>query len=285
MIIKNLGLMIFNSYPVRIMDVSGILRSIGFFINNLLILYSSNLFMALNGSTALGIFELLSLISSLLLICLIFARYKKFDDSKIKNIYLLGILIILSILIPYMLVFGINQSTERYLTIIIVFTFMLISFLYLIEDKYKKITIFLILCLMLVNMLNNFNYVDKLNYHPNNDEYELISYLKLNNLSYGYGNYWDANINTYLSKEDVVIRPVYFSEDGIRPMRQISDEDWYDSIPNQYFIILNNNNINEVISFNNMLYSHPPETIYSYKNYNIYKYYRDESTGNMLLFN
>jgi hypothetical protein len=69
----------------------------------------------------------------------------------------------------------------------------------------------------------------------------LIKYLKINNLSYGYGPYWGSNANavTALSKGEVVIRPVVFNKNTgmmIVRTRAESSRRWYseeDFPPNQ----------------------------------------------------
>ena len=54
---------------------------------------------------------------------------------------------------------------------------------------------------------------------PNREQYELINYLKELNLTLGFGDYWDSNIITYLSKEDILVRPVCFTDEKIIPFK------------------------------------------------------------------
>jgi hypothetical protein len=62
--------------------------------------------------------------------------------------------------------------------------------------------------------------------------FALINFLKINNLSYGYGPYWGSNANavTAASKSEVVIRPVVFNKNNgmmIVGNRPESSKRWY----------------------------------------------------------
>ncbi len=67
--------------------------------------------------------------------------------------------------------------------------------------KFRRIYIFLFLSLIIMNSVSNAEILKDEHNNPNREQYELIDYLKESNLIFDYGNYWDSNIITYLSKE------------------------------------------------------------------------------------
>jgi hypothetical protein len=82
-------------------------------------------------------------------------------------------------------------------------------------------------------------------YQPNAHDYGLIGFLKENNLTYGYGSYWASNSLTYLSGEDVTVRAVLFYRDDLRPNAWLGCERWYQSPPDNAFILVDNSTLSD----------------------------------------
>jgi hypothetical protein len=106
---------------------------------------------------------------------------------------------------------------------------------------------------------------------PNDEHYQLIDFLKKSNLSFGYGDYWDSNIITYLSHEDVIIRPVWI-ENGLEPRYWNSAKRWYETVPDEFFVIVSNTNEKALNYYKNYNVLPEPFRIIDYKNYKIFVY-------------
>lgn len=141
--------------------------------------------------------------------------------------------------------------TSRYLMFTGLSIFMLISMIYGNHTFNRKLSIlyklsaFSILFYMIVV---NSIFVTNMNIYNNSNEneYALINYLDKNNLTYGIGDYWDSNLITYLSNEQVIIRPVDIHNGMIYPFRWMACENWFNSslyVVNAYFIITGDNNV------------------------------------------
>ena len=71
----------------------------------------------------------------------------------------------------------------------------------------------------------------------------LTMVLKEHELSYGYGEFWSANVTTILSDSEVRIRPIVIQENGSYEISHYqSQPDWYEDQPevNRYFVFLSN---------------------------------------------
>ena len=138
----------------------------------------------------------------------------------------------------------------------------------------SKLFIVSLIVLLVANCYVNYQVVSKLDYNPNQNEYGLINFLESNNLSYGYGFHWEANIITYLSHETVTVRPAFILENGITPYRALSNDNWYDHKPNEFFYIVNNNDSypGQVYQSKIIITRYPPANTYVYGHYTIYTF-------------
>jgi hypothetical protein len=93
--------------------------------------------------------------------------------------------------------------------------------------------------------------------------------LKESNLTHGFGNYWDSNVITYLSKEEVVIRPLIFTNAGVVPFRWLSCERWFkeETKTDEIFIIQSHFQNKEIENF---VLKNPPKKVREFKDYKIY---------------
>lgn len=134
------------------------------------------------------------------------------------------------------------------------------------KSKYVK---WLLLSIIIINLI----YVIDIpfNTHPNEEQYQLIDFLKKSNLSFGYGDYYDSNVITYLSHEDVIIRPILI-ENGVVPYYWMSAKRWYENPPKKFFVIVKNTNEKALNYYYNNYILPEPIQIIDYKNYKIFEY-------------
>ena len=91
----------------------------------------------------------------------------------------------------------------------------------------EKICVFCVLSLLVISAIAGSLSISTINPNPNEREFNLIADLKGQNLTNGYGTYWDSNIITYLSGETVIIRSTYFSPDDVMQDLLNSCDRWY----------------------------------------------------------
>ena len=170
---------------------------------------------------------------------------------------------------------SIDFSTARYLTLTALSIYVLISISYNNNNKIFTLLIFLVL---FSSAISNYTYIKNLDYQPNQPQLELIEYLKDNGLQYGVGDYWDSNIITYLSKEQVVVRPVFAQDGKILSRRWFSSDRWVSEFLdksknlNKFFIIFRANDTLKLNELRLFLAHNPPIETKSYGDYTIYVY-------------
>ena len=118
--------------------------------------------------------------------------------------------------------FSTDFLTTRYLTFTALSIYLLISISYNKNIKY----ILLVFLILLSGVNSNYAFIKDLDYQPNQLQLGLIENLKDNGLQYGVGDYWDSNIMTYLSREKVIIRPVFARDGTILSRRWLSSDRW-----------------------------------------------------------
>lgn len=117
------------------------------------------------------------------------------------------------------------------------YTALMILLAVMLNVEVKPAAMTLVAILVVAGLVSNVMYTLPLDGQPNKEQYDVIRFLESKNLTFGYGNYWDANLITYLSNERVTVRPVNSNESTLRPFRWFTSERWYDSYPDSYFII------------------------------------------------
>lgn len=157
---------------------------------------------------------------------------------------------------------------SQYLKFILVCLLSIFCFVDFSESKYAK---WHLLGIVVINLVYVLNVSFDTTHTPNEEQYQLIDFLKKSNLSFGYGEYWDSNVITYLSHEDVTIRPIWI-ENGLDPRYWNSAKRWYDYIPDKFFIIVRTANEKALNYYKNNYVLPEPIQIIDYKNYKIFLY-------------
>lgn len=73
----------------------------------------------------------------------------------------------------------------------------------------------------------------------NADNYAVLRVLTAHHLTKGYANYWDANINSYLSKGTIDVVPVICDSQAYKPLRWLDTESQITKQSSRSFLILN----------------------------------------------
>lgn len=208
---------------------------------SLAIFLDTGLYRALSGQ-AVGLLEIASIIAFAALA--LYALKNAIEGRERRFFY--GLLLIsgLLMLASFMVMSLVKDIYEaRYFTFTALTVFMLIALAY---RKGNKIFGALALIFLLISAVYGMSFVSaEWGARPNVQEYGLISFLKENNLTYGYGSYWISNTITYLSGEDVTVRPVLFYTDSVRPNAWLGCDRWYQSPPEKAFILVDNSTLDD----------------------------------------
>lgn len=125
-----------------------------------------------------------------------------------------------------------------------------------------------ILLLILINTGMGIGTISSMDLPANADSYQFIDFLDENNLTYGYGDYWDANLITYLSSGTITIRPIIYKDSDIYPFEWLTCDCWYKHPPSEFFLLVGERNSNLL----NYSLEFPPSREIKWKNYTIYYY-------------
>ncbi|HTY14522.1 MAG TPA: hypothetical protein VMC42_02340 [Methanoregulaceae archaeon] len=208
-----------SNAPLQMVDVNTAVNQVELFIKNLLLLYNSAIYQVLQFNSNQGILGYLIFFASLALLILSIVSLRKQIHKKMVIFCLCSIgsgLIIISLT-------NLPQAT-RYLIFYGILIFVLISLCY--RDNGKKVFLVLIFIVILLNGISGSLYIYTMT-PPNQDQQQLIAFLEDNNLTNGFGDYWDSNVITYLSNDVVTVRAVVVAGNRLYPFRWLSSESWY----------------------------------------------------------
>lgn len=244
-------------------------ENVSYYLNGIVIVYNWAVYEAVNGIRSFGVLEWLVVLSTIVLFYFAgknLISNKKTDADLFKWVFIISSLVIL---ILYLIAFCYDLTTSRYLmfTILGIFTYIALPY-----DNKNKIYVIALSMLLITTCIMNFNAIKNIDFNANQNEYEVIAFLESKNLTYGYANYWDANIMTYLSQEQVTIRSVSISEDGIYPFKHLYNNSWYDYKPDQFFYMVNDQNNDKANISSDIIRKYPPIDVYHYNSYTIYKF-------------
>ena len=137
------------------------------------------------------------------------------------------------------------------------------------SNKLNLVLLGLVVVLVLSTVPLNYSRLVSLDSHPNQDENQLISFLESRGYNFGYSDYANANLLTYLSKEQVTVRSVRIQNGKIDPYPWLAAVKWYNVHPSKFFILSKTGT-----EFNGGLFvlvnAHPPSLVETYKGYNVF---------------
>ncbi len=151
-----------------------------------------------------------------------------------KSKYVLFMLMVSFVIIFLGYIFtDLDRGSIRYLTFAALIVLLSVSLAY----RHRLPFLMLVSIALIFGLIANISYLPILDYQPNKEQYGLIDYLEKNNLTTGYGDYWNANIITYLSDENVTIRAIRPNDNQILPWFWLSCSEWYVDKPSEFFFI------------------------------------------------
>jgi hypothetical protein len=217
-----------------------IISKIVLYFQDVAVLLNQGLSSVSEGFAGFGILEALSLVVFCALI--VYAVKNALEDKKRQVFY--GLLLASGITMFAMWLvsdYSINSASARYLTFTAFTVLMLIALGY--RDDNKAFGA-LIIGMLLISAVYGAIQLSE-SQQPNVGDYGLISYLKENNLTFGYGDYADSNLITYLSGESVTVRSASYYTNTIQPYIWLSCDRWYLSTPDSSFILVNNGTLGD----------------------------------------
>lgn len=274
----------FDSFHTKLITSSGL------FFNHLLLffkgicqLYNNDLY-EFSNTHQLNIRVIIAVIIAIGIIYFVLSNIsKEFGQSPAWCLFVFISIIFISIIYVFTTI-AVDISTTRYFSFQLILYLSILALIYSQDMKFQKVYIFLLLSLIIINAGSNTEILKRGNEQPNQEQYELINYLEESNLTLGYGDYWDSNLITYLSKEKIVIRPVTFTNAKIIPFRWLACERWFNeqtNIDGNLFVIQNNNQKEAIEDF---VHKNPPKKILRSGNYKIYVWEAPELKSEMEYF-
>lgn len=260
----------FISTPVSLITSKGqILDNISLFYEGVNLLYNFNLYQF----TQTHKLDILIAVLIPITIGIIYFVVVNISPSKISEepLCLFAFLSIAFTSIVYILTsVSINISTTRYLTFPLIMWIVILAMIFNKNTKHYRLYSILLLSLIIINAGSNMELYNSGYPAPNQEQYELIEYLKESNLTFGYGDYWDSNLITYISNENIIVRPVKFTGTKIFPSRWLSCERWFKDQNNtnrEVFIIEKDRQKTDIET---MVTENPPKETLQFGSYIIY---------------
>jgi len=259
----------FIRYPISLITSKGLIfENVLLFFKGICLLYNNEL-CEFSNTYELNIHVMIVIIITIGIIYFVFSNISKtFSMNPVWWLFVF-LSITLSSIIYVFTTMPVNIYTTRYLTFPLILSISILALVYSQNMKFQRVYLFLVFSLIIINAGSNTELLKGGHEQPNREQYELIDFLKESNLTLGYGNYWDSNIITYLSKEEIVIRPVIFTDAKIIPYRWLSCERWFTEKTkiSEIFIIQSDFQNKEIENF---VRENPPKKILEFRNYKIY---------------
>lgn len=257
-------------YPISLLtDKCLIFENFLLLFKGICLLYNHKLFEFANTSK-LNILAVIVVLITIGIMYFVFSNISRtFRKNPVWCLFVIFSITIISIAYVFTSI-SINIYTTRYLTFPLMLGLSIVALTYNQNMKLQKVYLFLILSIIFINAGSNAALLKGGYEQPNKEQYELIEYLKDSNLTLGYGDYWDANLITYLSSEEIVIMPVIFNDAKITPYKWLSFKKWFTEQPgdNEEIFVIQSHFQNEEIEY--LVNKIPPQKILKFGNYNIY---------------
>lgn len=225
----------FVSVPPALRDMSSVMtESLPMLIKGLSYLLNGSLYALFNGP---GIWDLV--VASAFILALFYSMRSAIADREPGSRDLFAFLATSTVVIFASFILttlSVNFLTTRYLIMAAASAYLIMA----VALKNRSIPyLLLILILLSAGAHANYSFL-KESSQPNQSEMELIDLLRSKGLNYGYGDYWDANLVTYLTNEEIVMRPVSVYRGELQPFRWVTCERWFSEAPekiDKYFIV------------------------------------------------
>lgn len=211
--------------------------------------------------------NIIKIIMSIIVIIITpFVLFKNFNKNKksINFLLIFNTISWLSMIYLYVFTFYFEYNSfelKYFLFNIIINIILSMYYLY----KYIKVKRYIIDTFIIIYIISNI-YTTILIIKDNNqkvmkEKYELVELLKKNNLSFGYGTFWNSLLTHYLSNYEITVAAVNITSTSFIPYRWYSDETWYDKkYEGRTFFILDQTN-KRYYNLHKKSYPIPDETL------------------------
>ncbi len=215
---------------------------------------------------------------AVLAIIIIFIYYAAMHLDK-KALYLYSIFGLSFVFITIGMIFTSlgGGSALRFLTFALVSFMVIISLAFRYTNKNKTACIaFLVLVIILAasTLPLNIANINSIDHTPNAREYNMLGYMRSNNITTAASGYWNSNILTYLSKEDIMVLTMAPKEDTLMANPWLGTWRWWSTLggvqPDPFYVILDgrDSTMNQSLQ---VFRNYPPVSVQHFENYTIYR--------------
>lgn len=227
----------------EVQGVSHIFKTLPDYLSNLWYLLSPGISPVLKNSS-IGLAEVIGF--SLLILAIGLSIYAAVRNPERKARFLYLILLLSAGIMAGAFIsssFAGDLSTSRYLSFTAIAIFILIAMGYSgLSGRLRTAYLSLILVMLAVAVIGSYLALGTISHEPNKAEYDLIEKLESQGIDHCYGTYWTANVVSYLSDGEVLVRSVSFTPDGrIIPIYWNSCSRWYKYDPEDTYLLTDNN--------------------------------------------
>jgi hypothetical protein len=238
-----------TTYPIEFISFEKLWGNIALSIQALLVIVGANFF----GQKVVGIATLGALLNAGVLGYIAIRHWKEVAVARTHKVwgsdrlwaFFFVCLSLFAIVIYTISTVSVDLSTYRYFAIVVyAITLYLCLTLNSIKSQIKFIVVGVLLLSSIVNLYLSWRGVQGYQQPgargntANQLNYALIGQMKQRGLTKGYANYWQAGINTYLSKNEVLFLPVLCPNGETVPFHWLIDESRFKFTAKQSFYIL-----------------------------------------------
>jgi hypothetical protein len=218
----------------------------------------------------ISMFQLILHIIGIIFVIYCFIKLTKnsVDNNKIDNILLVAIII--DILAYLFSTNAVDIGSTRYLIPVIIYGSIIAGRFEIPTFYINKLVLVSVLIISLCNII--FFIPRAIAPVPNTPQIELSRWLNKHHLTYGYGSYWDSNIVTVSTNDEVKIRAVLWNGSKIVPYNWLSNKDWYLLDSHKQggnFLVLSSNESNLTMNIAIKQFGNPIKTVNIGNNYTI----------------
>ncbi|PWR74015.1 hypothetical protein [Methanospirillum lacunae] len=213
--------------PLEMQPFTHIIPYILFFLEGFSRILNNNLYQLWDGFTIenIGVSIVIIAIFVYLLSIYLVHRNLIIFKNKFFSAYLILAFMVFFIFYVFTSMSAEGLSHQKYLLYPIIVVLLLISLSYSSKNQIFTILICLFICF---GLIGNFYSNPKFEIDSNQNQTELIDFLKNNSLYYGYSDYWDSNLITYLSKFDVTVRALTIDgNESVQTYPYNNNDNWY----------------------------------------------------------
>lgn len=252
-----------HSFPLTITGITDLLPQVINGGRGVLYLFNLNIeTFGFNSSTFMGLLSVVAVGGMLAVVVASLWTHRKENNMSVVLLRTLSLQIIFTFIVysTILIKSDTGEATVRYLVILPIYTAAACMMAIIVDQRRNQqlttILVALIVPAIIANFLiqldsgryekflsiyNKVTPESRLYIKNNKAEELLINVLEAKGLTKGYGHYWNANINTYLSNGRVKVLPVNCSlTEGLTPYHWVTVNEVYDKYTEKSFIVFDN---------------------------------------------